>query len=129
MEFTKVGYLHMLLYVALELINLIQGHGSNSAIVNVNNDNNELTRLATPEVDGLINGTLGESQLVNEDLHQSLIPATPALLQTIQRLSKMADFVGVIDGFEARGLPHVYDFVIGERSIEICALDVDLMKL
>ena len=69
MEFTEVGYLHMLLYVMLELINLIQGRSSNSAIVNVNNNNNELTGLATPEVDSLINGTLGESQLVNEDLH------------------------------------------------------------
>ena len=40
----------------------------------------------------------------------------------------MADLVGVINRFEARELPHVYDFVIGERSVQICTLDVYLME-
>jgi len=41
----------------------------------------------------------------------------------------MADFVGVVDRFKARGLVHIYDFIIGECPVQICALDVNLMKL
>ena len=53
----------------------------------------------------------------------------PTLLQTVQGLSETTDLVGVIDGFEARGLAHVYHFIVGECAIEIRAFDINLMEL
>ena len=42
-ELAQIGDLNVLPDVALKLINFIQGLGSDGAIVNVDNDNNELT--------------------------------------------------------------------------------------
>ena len=115
--------------IALELIYFSQSHGSDSAIINVNNDDNELTGLFAPGVHSLINRTLGEAQFINKYLYQPLVPMVVSLLQIIQGLSETTDLVGAIDRFEARGLVHVYHFVIGECAIEIRAFDISLMEL
>ena len=128
-ELAQIGDLNVLPDVALKLINFIQGLGSDGAIVNVDNDNNELTGRPASEVNSLVDRTLGETQLVNKDLYQPLVPTAPTLLQTVQGLSETTDLVGVIDGFETRGLAHVYHFVVGECAVEICAFDINLMEL
>ena len=102
-ELAQIGDLNMLPDVALKLINFIQGLGSDGAIVNMDNDNNELTGCPASEVNGLVDRTLGKTQLVNKDLYQPLVPTAPTLLQTVQGLLETTDLVGVIDGFEARG--------------------------
>ena len=129
MELAQISDLDMLPDVTLKLINFIQGLGSDGTIVNMDNDNNELTRRPASEVNSLVDRTLGKTQLVNKDLHQSLVPVASTLLQTVQGLSKVTDLVGIVSQFKTRWLPHVNDFIIGECSIEICALDVDLIKL
>ena len=176
-ELAQIGDLNVLPDVALKLINFIQGLGSDGAIVNVDNDNNELTGHPASEVNGLVNRTLGKTQLINKDLYQPLVPMAPTLLQTIQGLLEMIDLVhqgnfngkiihynhqkgvdndrygiithcqppfgdynglsfyqnfpdvGVINGFEARGLAHVYHFIVGECAVEIRAFDINLMEL
>ena len=129
MELTQIGDLNVLPDVALKLINFIQGLGSDGAIINMDNNNNELTGCPASEVNGLVDRTLGKTQLVNKDLYQPLVPTAPTLLQTIQGLSETTDLVGVINRFEARGLVHVYHFVIGECAVEIRTFDINLMEL
>ena len=128
-ELAQISDLDVLPDVALKLINFIQGLGSDGAIVNMDNVNDELTGHPASEVNGLVNRTLGKTQLINKDHHQSLVPVASTLLQTVQGLSKVTDLVGIVSQFKTRWLPHVDDFIIGECSIEICTLDVNLMKL
>ena len=64
-ELTQIGDLNVLPDVVLKLINFIQGLGSDGAIVNVDNNNNELTGRPASEVNGLVDRTLGKTQLVN----------------------------------------------------------------
>jgi len=78
-EFTEVGDLHMLPYVALEFINLLQGCSSNGAIIDMHDNDDKLTGRPSSEVDSLVNRALRKTQLVNEDLHQMLVPAAPTL--------------------------------------------------
>ena len=95
-ELAQISDLDMLPDVTLKLINFIQGLGSDGTIVNMDNDNNELTRHPLSEINGLVDRTLGKTQLVNKDLHQSLVPAVSTLLQTVQGLSKATDLVGMV---------------------------------
>jgi len=74
-ELAQVSDLNMLSDITLELIYFSQSHGSDCAIVNVDNDNNELTGLPMPEVNSLIDRALGKAQFINKDLHQPLVPA------------------------------------------------------
>ena len=78
-ELAQIGDLNVLPDVALKLINFIQGLGSDGAIVNVDNDNNELTGHPASEVNSLVDRTLGKTQLINKDLYQPLIPTMTTL--------------------------------------------------
>ena len=78
-ELAQISDFDVLSDVTLELIYFSQSHGGNSAIVNVNNDDDKLTGLSAPEVHSLIDGALGEAHFINEDLHQLLIPMTTTL--------------------------------------------------
>ena len=96
MELAQISDLDVLPDVTLKLINFIQGLGSDGTIVNVDNNNNELTGRPPSEINSLVNRTLGKTQLVDKDLHQSLVPAASTLLQTVQGLSKVTDLVGMV---------------------------------
>ena len=78
-ELAQVSDFDVLSDVTLELIYFSQSHGGNSAIVNVNNNNDELTGLSAPEVHSLIDRALSEAHFINKDLHQLLIPMMTTL--------------------------------------------------
>lgn len=107
----------------------MQSHGGDSAIINVNHNDDKLTEHSAPEINSLIDGTLGETHFTNEDLHQPLIPTTATLLQAIQGLSKVADCMGIVSRFKTGWLTHVDDLIISECSIQVRAFNVDLMEL
>jgi hypothetical protein len=57
-----------------------------------------------------------------------LIPVPSRLLQAIQGFSKMANFARGVGSMVARRLLHEDLLSFSEFSIEVCALDVNLME-
>jgi len=118
MEFAKIGNFYMLTNCLFQLDNFLHQLGSNRAVVDMYDNDYVLTRLLSmSEENGLVDGTLGETQFINQNLDKPLVPTSTTLLQAIQGLAKTTDFVGMVRGLESWGLVHVDCLVISEFSI------------
>ena len=117
----------MLSKAGLEGINGSGTAHSNGAVVNMySNDNEDMRGLGMFVEDCLIDLALHESK-AGEDLSEFLVPALPSLLESIQGLAQLKDMPrGILR--VARRIAHVQYFVGCELAVQVCTLDVDLVK-
>ena len=96
----------------------------------MSNDNyGSVTIVTTVTVEhSLVHIASYKCQTLHKDLHEFLVPMTTRLLQALQHFQQMADLSGGVGCGVAGGLPHVDVLVLGKFTIQVSALDVDLMK-
>lgn len=81
-----------------------------------------------PVEDGVIVFGSGEADLA-ENLPEDLIPASSALLESVERFLEAKDVLVATDSNITRGWLHVYDFIFIKFTVEISRFYVDLVNL
>src|SRR6266851_1128855 len=108
-----------------------EGHGisSYSEVIHMHHNDDALPGLRHDLMeDSLVNRALRETE-VREDADKCLVPTPPRLLESLQRLLQAEHHAARAALVVARGVMHEQDFIAGELSIEVCCLDIELLKL
>jgi len=131
MELSKVSNLNMLRDLTFEDNDEGKRGCGDGAVINMNdNDYGSMTVVTTMMVEhSLVHVTSDKLQTLYQDLHEFLVPMMTQLLQAVQCLQKMAHLPRGIGGWIARGLFYEDVLILGKFSIQVGALDIDLMKL
>ena len=111
MQFTKVCDLDVVPDLHLEFNDKGKGGCGDGAVINMYNNNDE-GLLAPFDEDSLVNFTQLESEILDEDLDQFLVPLMAALFESVESFAQMAnvawkDRIGI-----AGWLVHVDSFFV-----------------
>src|SRR5713101_6831138 len=127
MQLAQVSYINMLLQLDLELINQGARRCRYRAVVYMNDNNGE--RLASALVEhGLVYLTTAETEAVNEDCGEFLVPSSSCLFQTIKGPAEAQDSCSKVLWRIPWGWFHVYDLSSGQVTVQVSPLDVDLVE-
>src|SRR5713101_3121645 len=127
MQLAQVSYINMLLQLDLELINQGARRCRYRAVINMNNNDGERLALALVE-NGLVYLTTAETEAVNEDCGEFLVPSSSCLFQTIKGPAEAQDSCSKVLRCIPWGWFHVYDLSSGQVTIQVSPLDVDLVE-
>jgi hypothetical protein len=127
-EFPKVSDFNMLGDFSFEVGDQGNYGGGNGTVINVNKHNDETFTIMTKK-DGLVNIAPRESQVLEHDLDELMVPMACRLLQAIEGFEEVPNLARGVGSMKTGGLFHVDVFMRGEFTIYVGFFDVNLMEL